>query len=225
MAHAAPHLVSDPFLVLNCDALIVPPIAQAVSFHKTHDFVATMVLVRSQVWPNVKIEKGRVVAILRGARDPDAYTFTGFHVVSRRILDLMPNGVFHDVRDTYDVLMKQRNLGAFVWQGDAGLPFLDIGTPEAYLEAHRICSNGGCARFGFAPAGSRIHLAAGFGYSERTANLGRGCRIEESIVLSGAQIEPGARIQRSIIGPGAAPRGDVSDRLVTTAGEREIAWP
>lgn len=223
MAHAARYLASDPFLVLNCDALIVPPIAEAVSFHKASNHAATMILIRSEVWPNVRTEGGRVAAILRGKRDPNALTFTGCHVVSRELLDLLPGGVFHDIRDTYENLIRRKKLGAFIWEAEAKLPFLDVGTAEAYLEAHRICSGAGCCRFGFSPAESKIRFVDGFGCADRSAVLGENCRIEDSIVLEGARIAPGARILHSIIGPGAPARGEVSDRLVTTAGKRKIA--
>jgi mannose-1-phosphate guanylyltransferase len=222
IAHAAHNLASEPFLVLNSDAMMAPPIAEAVSFHRKHNYIATMVLARSEIRPNVRVDGTRVTAILRGKHDPRAFTFTGFHVVSQELLVLLPRSIFHDIRDTYDSLLKESRLGAFVWHAEEAPPFLDIGTPETYLQAHQICSKEGCRRFGFAPAESRIRFADGFGCADRTAIIGKGSRIEESVVLAGARVAPGARILRSIIGPGATAQGEVVDRLVTTRGERKI---
>lgn len=223
VANAAPHLTSDPFLVLNCDVLLAPPIEEAIAFHGTHDHLATMVLVRSPVQPNVETDGDRVTAILRGQTVPGASTFTGFHVVSQGLLGILPRGVFHDIRDTYDELLVEGKLGAYLCGKDAASAFLDIGTPEAYLEAHRICTRDGCRSFGFSPEESKITHIMGFGFADRTAALEKGCRIEESIVLGNASVAAGIRIRHSIIGPGASVTSDVSDRLVTTVGVRDIA--
>ena len=223
LAHAAQHLTSNPFIVLNCDVLFIPPVDEAITFHKTHDHWATMVLVRSHIWPNVQIDGDRVTAILRGQTVPGAFTFTGFHIVSQELLGAIPRGTFHDIRDTYEKLLAEGKLGAYVWEKDAASAFLDIGTPEAYLDAHRICARDGCDSFGFSPAESEITRVAGFGYADRTATLGEGCRIEESIILGGARAAAGSRVRGAIIGPGAFVTGEVSDRLVTTVGTRDIA--
>lgn len=221
--NASPFLRSDPFIVLNCDAIFLAPICSAISFHNKGDQVATMVLIRSPVWPNVKVNRDRVTAILRERRDPDAYTFTGFHIISQEIFDLLPDDTFYDIRDAYQRLIEDGKLGAFIWDVPSETPFLDIGTPESYLEAHRLYAGDAGKLMGVFPDEEGITLAEGYGFIDDTAVIGEGSRIEESIVLSGAMVAPGSNIQRSILGPGAEARGDVRNRLVTISGSREIS--
>ncbi|MBD3162334.1 MAG: NTP transferase domain-containing protein, partial [Candidatus Eisenbacteria bacterium] len=139
IAAAAPALAGDPIAVVNSDALFAPPFEEAAAFHRTGRFSATLVVVPGGPNPNVRIRKDRVQAIDRDRRDPNAHTFTGFHFVSRAAAAQIPLGRFSDVRDLYDRLIAEERLGAFVWNRGEDDPFLDVGTPRAYLEAHRIC--------------------------------------------------------------------------------------
>ncbi len=218
IAQAAEQLTTDPFLVLNADALGATPIAEAVAFHQAWGWTITMVLAPSPIWPNVCVDHDRVTGILRGERNAQAFTFTGLQVIARELVDRLPRGTFHDIRDTYDALIAEKRLGAFVWQSDPAA-FLDVGTPEDYLEAQRRCA-AGCdlPRRG----GDPIIPAEGYGFSDAHAHLGAGCRIEESVVLAGAQVEAGARLRRVIVGPGARVGGSVRNLMVTTLGTCEI---
>jgi NDP-sugar pyrophosphorylase family protein len=219
IAQASRYLTSEPFLVLNADAFFRPPIEEAVAFHRQHGRVATMILTDCAHRPNVQVKHDRVSAILRGQHMEDALTFTGFHVLSREVQRLLPKGTFHDIRDTYDVLIQRGQLSAFVWKQE--MPFLDIGTPRAYLEAHRISAGDSGHLFGLMPAAG-IRLADGYGFIDQTAVLGKDCRVAESIILAGAHLAERTIIKGSIIGPGIEISGESRNRLVTTHGSTDI---
>lgn len=223
IAKAAPRLRSDPFAALNADALFAAPLAAAFAFHTARDAAATLVLLRDGAHPLVRAEGDRVAEILR---DPaaGAFTFTGFQVVSRAFAALLPGGVFHDVRDTYRRLAREGRLGAFIFDPPEGAPFLDVGTPGSYLEAHRLCAGPAGDRLGLRPraGGARVE---GYGHADASARVGRDARIERSVVLPDAEIGRGVRVSDSIIGPGARIERDVERRLVTTLGGRAIGEP
>ena len=223
IAKAAPLLASDPFAVLNADALFAAPIMEAVAFHRAHAFAATLVVVRWGPEPRVRVAGERVVEIAPDAA-PDGFTFTGFQIVSHAFVSLLPAGVFHDVRETYRRLIPEGRLGAYVHEPAAGAPFIDIGTPESYLEAHRLTAGAAGERLGIRMEhGARP--AAGFGFIDASARAGAGALVRESVVLAGATIAGGVRVERSIVGPGATVQADTLDRLVTVHGARAIGTP
>jgi NDP-sugar pyrophosphorylase family protein len=129
------------------------------------------------------------------------------------------------MRVTYDRLIAERQLGAFLWEEERD-PFLAIATPADYLAAHRAVADDGACHFGLPlrdlAARGGLRLAEGCGYIDGSARVGNACRIEESVVLAGATIGPGVSLCRCIVGPGARVAEDVRNRLVTTLGSREI---
>ena len=245
LVKAAGCLRSDPCVMLNADAFFPAPIAEAVAFHRASTFTATMVLTPAPFWPNVLVKDHAVTGILRGKRDPRGFTFTGLHVISQSLFEHLPAEGFCDIRDPYEPLMAAGRLGAFIWPEAGPAPaFLDIGTPEAYLEAHRQCADPGDPLAGIRAAATRLGLgtppgkgAGGphqsgdgatrvvsgrYGYVDPRAEIGADAVIAESVVLPGAEVAPGAEIRHAIIGPGARVHGVVKDSLVTTLGNREL---
>ncbi|MFH1144954.1 MAG: NDP-sugar synthase [Candidatus Eisenbacteria bacterium] len=240
IAKAAARLQGDPVVVLNADAFFPAPVEEAVAFHRSRDFVATMVVMPSPYWPNVMIKGDLVADILPSPHRTEGYTFTGLHVVSRRLFDFLPARGFHDIRDTYRALIKSGSLGAFPWPGRRDTPpaavpvFLDIGTPETYLDAHRLCAQQDnplleiqttARRMGLARASSwdirrfRPYL---YGFIDPDARIGANVTITESVVFAGADIAPASSLRRCIIGPGVHVSGSVQNLLLTTKGRREI---
>jgi len=226
IAHAAENLRTDPFLVLNTKVLLAElPLARVLDAHRRGRFALTLVLVRAPAWANVRVKGDRVTGIVRDAVEEDAWAFTGVQLVSRRVLRLLPDQGPHDIRDTYDRLIAQRALGAFLWEEERD-PFLAIATPADYLNAQRAVANDGACHFGLSVADlvarRRIQLAEGYGFIDASARLGERCRIEESVVLAGAVIDPRVSLRRCIVGPGVQVTADARNRLMTTLGSREI---
>jgi NDP-sugar pyrophosphorylase family protein len=214
LVQAAEWLTSEAVVLLNADAYFTAPVAEAIDFHQRHRPAATLVLADSPVWPNVRVADGRVVGIVREGPVPGGLTFTGLHVLSREALALLPAAGFHDIRDTYDRLLAGGRLGAYVWS-PARAAFADIGTPESYLAAHRLC-----VPVEGAPAS---HPALqGYGFIDPRATIGAGAAVIESVVLAGATVAPGITVRRAILGPGVTVTEPVGEELITTAGRRPI---
>lgn len=213
---AAAWLHSDPFLLLNSDALFPLPGLDALAHHRRGGFAATMVLARSPVHPNVLVEQGRVTGILRERTDPGGWTYTGCSLLARDFIERVPDGGFHDLRDTYDALLARGALGAWTLEDDP--PLIDVGTPARYLAAHRLCRPTTAGRYGLRLAGAGIVLADGYGFIAAGAEVGAGASVRESIVLDGARIAPGVTVRGSILGPGADVTADVERQLITGRG-------
>ena len=138
---------------------------------------------------------------------------------------------FLDIVSLFRAWMAKGRLGVHLAENE---PFLEAGSPEAYLELLReavgmLSSTPmvpplprpmavGAANIGNparsvepASASPAIHS---FGIIEPGASVAPDAWIEESAVLSGAVVEPGARVVRSILGPGAVARGELTRRIV-----------
>jgi len=213
---AARWLNSEPFLVLNADAIFPLPGPDALEHHRVRGFPATMVLAPSPVHPNVLVEEGRVAAILRDRRDPRGLTYTGCCLLSPSFQELLPADGFYDLRDAFDVLITAGSLGAWIMPDDP--PLVDVGTPERYLAAHRACTPTSADRYGLRLPGAGITLAAGSGFIAAGVTVGSGAQVRDSVVLAGSSIAPGVTVHHSIVGPGVTVRADLQDQLITARG-------
>ncbi len=258
LVRAREELASDPFVVMNADALFNPPLAEAIPFHIRGGFLATMILTDQRLHPNVVVQKDRVVRIDRDRCVAGAMTFTGTHIVSQslvarmadrtaeRMADRMADRTadrtadrmagrtprregraaelaYHDIRDTYDDLAREGRLGAYVVSA-AYHPLLDVGSPAAYLEAHRLCGGPQAARYGFDPTlrpppHPRLE---GFGYISDRATVSEPARVADSVILSEATVEPGADIRQCVIASGCVARGSLRRVLLAPGGTATI---
>jgi mannose-1-phosphate guanylyltransferase len=106
--------------------------------------------------------------------------------------------------------------------------WIDLGTPEKYLQAHRDMLAGEVGGVSYeapwiAPtadveAGASIDAASAIGAEARVAP---GARIDRSVIHPGASVAPGGAVADSIVGPGAhVGVGARVDRCVLGAGAR-----
>jgi NDP-sugar pyrophosphorylase family protein len=217
-------LDSDPFAVVNSDALFAAPFPAAAELHRRGGHLITLILCGSPIRPNILAEEGRVTALLDAPDDRRAYTFSGCQLISREAVDLLPAGSFHDIRETYRALIEQGRLGAFIASSE--LPLLDVGSPASYLLAHRLCRGADAAAYGFPqfrPARDTHAPAEGYGYIDRRAQVARSARVRESVVLWGARIDEGVTVQASVVGPNARISETADRLLVTRQGTRALA--
>jgi NDP-sugar pyrophosphorylase family protein len=212
---ALPLLGGEPFLVANGDALFAPDFERIAAFHRRTGALATMVVVRSKDAARagaVGLDgTGQVRHLVwAGERDrvKESFMFTGVHVLSPAIGDLLPDrGCI--VRQTY-IPMVERRIPLF------GLPekgyFSDLGTPARYLKANADLAQG---RHRIAD----VHPPAGGVYVGSGVSIGERCRLLPGTVIGdGARIAEGITLERSVIFGGASIDESLSNAIVTAAG-------
>jgi hypothetical protein len=118
---------------------------------------------------------------------------------------------FLDIISLFRAWMAERRLGVHLVENE---PFLEAGSPEAYLELLREATPI------LRPLSSPV--VHGFGFVARGAVVAHNAWIEESAVLDGAIVEPEARVVRSILGSGAVARGEVARCIVADGESRTI---
>lgn len=234
IANAASCLDSDPVVIANADQLFRPDLGPALAQHRQRGDLATLFLARDPRFAQVRVDRDAVTEIAPRPvfGDPDLWCFTGVYLLSREGVDRLRAGavesgrvVFREVVPDFRTWIGEGRVGAI---RDPRAPFLEVGTPESYLE---LLLRGELARGrNDAPDGdASIDTDKGAGRSAGPAALTASSWVdpsvvvppdsivEESIVLSGAIVEPGATVRRSILGPGTRAAGDVT-RVLCAGG-------
>jgi mannose-1-phosphate guanylyltransferase len=220
------------FLALNGDVLTDLDLSALLRAHTERDARATLGLhpvEDSSAYGLVHSDpEGRVLEFLEktGESVPGEIN-AGMYVLERSVLDLIPAG--EEVSIERDVFPR------LVGNGLQGLRldgyWMDIGTPERYLQASWDILEGRVetrvqptAPGIFVSAGAEVATGATIG---PRAVLGQGCRvadgaqIHESVALDGCVVGEGARVRGSILSAGVevAPEA-VLESVVIGADER-----
>jgi mannose-1-phosphate guanylyltransferase len=226
--------VDETFVVLNGDVLTDTDIAELVRFHETSGAEATISLTPVEdpsafgVVPTD--EHGAVEAFIeKPPRDeaPTNLINAGIYVLEPSVLGRIERDTRVSIeRQTFPTLVETRSLYAL--RSDAY--WLDTGTPDAYLRAHRDLLAGrrggppapGAVLDGEVGPGSwRIGDVEADGAVTRSllgtgASVAAGATVEDAVVGAGAVVEDGASVTGSVLLPGAriASKASVEQSIV-----------
>jgi mannose-1-phosphate guanylyltransferase len=198
------------FLVLNGDILTDLDLSALVAFHGERAAVATIALTPvGDARPYGLVEReddGRVVSFREKPRDPvPGVINAGTYVLEPRALDGVPEGVAVSIeRETFPALIARGEpVYSFVWEGY----WRDLGTPEAYLQAHLDALGGMISETAYESPllgeGARVHEDAVVGplvVLGPSARVDAGARVDRSVLHRGARVGQGAIVEDSILG-------------------------
>lgn len=217
MRHALEHLEQE-FLALNGDLLSNFDLGRLVAFHREKGASATLGLKQVEdpsSYGLVELDgEGRVTGFREKPEDPDSLppgpwlVNAGTYVLSRSVIeDLPPDRNLSIERDVFPGLAGQGMVGL----GLEGY-WMDIGTPERYLQATWDVLEG-TVETGVEPVpggvwvSERAEVEAGAELGPRVVvsercRIGAGARVTGSVLLSGAVVGSGAVVSDSILGTG-----------------------
>ena len=234
--NALPFL-DDRTIVLNGDVLTDVDLPAVVARHEATNASATLVLTPvANPAAYGLVETDADGGVTRFLEKPDPAQITtdtinaGIYVLETRVLELIPPGVNHSIeRGFYPALLGRGDrVTGFVHRGY----WIDIGTPEKYLQVHRDILGGGfaVALKGVGEARSKVDLTARVDPGARLVApfyIGPGCAIDagaevgpgaslvgkvavaagaqvrDSVIWEGATIGPDARVDGALVGPAA----------------------
>ncbi|HET9076276.1 MAG TPA: NDP-sugar synthase [Acidimicrobiales bacterium] len=192
--------VSETFVVVNGDVLTGLDVTALVRFHRDRGAEATIALTPVEdpsafgVVPTR--EDGQVTAFIeKPPRDqaPTNLINAGTYVLEPSVLQRIPSGRRVSIeRETFPALVAEGRL--FAMGSDA--PWLDAGTPGAYLAAN----------LAYAPHGPRSWEGGGEARASvvgEDVTVGPGALVERCVVMDGVQVGEGAVVTDSVLGPGA----------------------
>jgi NDP-sugar pyrophosphorylase family protein len=214
--------IEERFVVCNGDVLTDLDLGAMVRFHDEHGAEATIALAEVDdpsafgVVPTAP--DGRVIAFVEKpppGRAPTNWINAGTYVLERAFLDRIPPRLNVSVeRETFPRLLDQPGR-LYGFRSDGY--WLDIGTPEKYLEAQADVLAG---RAGGPPDDASEHSPGVFLQTDAIVEPGATVAAL-SLVGPGARLESGATVRGSVVGPGVVVERDVLlERVVLHAGAR-----
>lgn len=236
---AVRHHLAERFVVVNADVLsdvdlaalrdAVPPGGAAMALRPHAEDAARYGVVAADATGTV-VRLARVAqAEAEGPVALDTH-FTGLHALDRSTLERVPDGFACIVRTAYAELVPERRVRGLRHPGT----WLDVGDPAAYLAANRAVLDGAAVpldpfpRAAHAVRPGRVHGdASGFpglsvdgtAWIGPGARLGRGVRLEASVVGHGASVPADTRLRRCVVWDGAdVPPGDHADTIFHDGG-------
>ncbi|HVO13249.1 MAG TPA: NDP-sugar synthase [Vicinamibacteria bacterium] len=213
--NALEHL-DERTVVLNGDVLTDVDLAAALDRHQREGASATIVLTpvpNPEAYGLVETDpSGRVRRFLEKPRPEQITTNTvnaGIYILQTRVLELMPPGV--------NLSIERFFFPALLERGDVVLGpvhrgyWIDIGTPEKYLQVHRDILN---RRFPVPLEGEPV--AEGFVHRRAEVSpealldghfyVGPGCRVAagarlgpDAVLVADVRVEPGAYVRDSVL--------------------------
>jgi mannose-1-phosphate guanylyltransferase len=219
--------LGDSFLALNGDVLTDLDLSALLTAHRERAARATIALHPvddAAAYGLVDVDAaGRVVAFTEktGEHRPGEIN-AGAYVLERSVLDLIPAGREVSIeREVFPHLVGE-GLGALVLDGY----WMDIGTPERYLQASWDILEGRVETEvrPTAPGllvGSGVEVAAGAGVGPRAVlspgcTVAAGAQIRDSVLLEGCSIGAGARVSGSVLAAGVTVEAgaEIADAIV-----------
>ena len=215
--------INERFVVCNGDVLTDLDLGAMVRFHDERGAEATIALTQVDdpsafgVVPT-KPDGGVIAFVEKPApgKAPSTWINAGTYVVEPQFLDRIPPRLNVSVeRETFPrVLAEPGRL--FGYQSDGY--WLDIGTPEKYLQAHDDVLAG---RMGAAPAPRAREVSPGI-WVQGDATIEPDAHVEAPVLLgANARVEAGAQVRASVVGAGAVVETRARlDRAVVHDGAR-----
>jgi len=218
----AESLLDETTIVFNGDVLIDIDLPAVVARHKSRRAQATIVLTpveNPSAYGLVETDaSGRVLRFTEKPKDPKEITTNninaGIYILETSTLELMPEATTYSIeRGFFPALIARGDtVAAHVHAGY----WIDIGTPEKYLQVHRDILN---QRFPVSleaerhPSGGWIHKEAEVDRGARLEGpfyVGPRCRIaagavvgRNAVLVSGVEVEAEARVVDSVVWDGS----------------------
>jgi mannose-1-phosphate guanylyltransferase len=233
IVNALPLLGEEPFFVLNGDILTDLDFAALARFHRGRGSIATITLAHvedARAFGLVTTDgHARVLEFQEKPADPIAGDVnSGTYVLERSALSSWERGTRVNIeREVFPVLIER---GEPVYGFLSGAYWIDLGTPEKYLQAHfDLLERRLHGRRYDAPLvgdGARVDPSARIG--ARTvigpeAIVEEDAWVEDSVLHAGAVVERNATVTRSILGPASRVGSDGVAEGVVLAERAEIA--
>jgi mannose-1-phosphate guanylyltransferase len=206
----AENVIDSPTVVFNGDILTDLDLSRVIAFHREHGAVATIVLTpveNPRAYGLVEVEADGRVRRFREKPQSEAEITTntinaGTYILEPGVLAEVPAGNTYSFE--YDLFPKLLAKGAPVYAFVSNDYWIDIGTPQRYLEANLDLLAGKLPNAGFEPRprGSKIDDGAeidALSWIDASSQVKAGARIVNSVVEANCVIEEKAVVENSVL--------------------------
>ena len=219
-------LNGEPFIVINGDIITDLDLRRLISFHEEKGGLATIALYQVKDpsrYGSVELDReGRITRFVEKPEPglaPSNLINAGIYVLEPEVLEYMPPGKRFDTEvEVFPVLAQERKLFGFEFHGY----WTDIGVPEEYLNANAAIlgkrdKSSGKKNANVDPTatvkepcifGDNVNIGADSVIGPNVSimdnvHIGKGVRIENSIIFAGAAIEDYSSVRNALIGESA----------------------
>jgi mannose-1-phosphate guanylyltransferase len=219
-------LNGEPFIVINGDIITDLDLRRLISFHEEKGGLATIALYQvtdPSRYGSVELDReGRITRFVEKPEPgmaPSNLINAGIYVLEPEVLEYMPSEKRFDTEvEVFPILAQERKLFGFEFHGY----WTDIGVPEEYLNANAAIlgkMGGGkdnenakvdptatvrkpCIFGDNVSIGGDSVIGPNVSMMDNV-HIGKGVRIENSIIFAGASIEDYSSVRNAIIGENA----------------------
>jgi mannose-1-phosphate guanylyltransferase len=223
--------IDETFMAMNGDTIIDLDIEELLQFHRSHGSEGTIALTpvedpsRFGVVPTES--DGRVIAFIeKPPRDeaPTNLINAGTYVLEPSVLDRVPVGQKVSIeRQVFPEIVADGKLYA----GKFGNYWLDIGTPEAYVQGNTDALDRDFGGDAFVDPTASVASNATVKRSvvDKDVRIGAGVTLVDAVLLPGAVVEDGVTVERSVIAENAVvgTGASVTNFSVVGAGQQVAA--
>jgi mannose-1-phosphate guanylyltransferase/phosphomannomutase len=218
--------LDDRFLVLNGDVIFDAPMAGFLDRAPVAGMAIALARVADPSSYGVVVvdEHRRVERFVEKPAPGTAPADTvnaGIYLAERRTLEQFEPGPLSFERRVFPDLAAQKDLGATVIEG----AWLDIGTPELFLDTHERLLTGRTAlgkdtRPHGAGAGAVVEgdRRGAWSWIGAGASIEEGATVREAVVLDGAVVRSGATVEHAVVGWGTEVRAGATVSGQTLVG-------
>jgi mannose-1-phosphate guanylyltransferase len=205
--------VGGTFLVLNGDIITGLDVSALVAAHREREAAVTISLSEvadARAFGLVSMRRdGRLLAFKEKPTEPVAgLVNAGVYVIEPPALEAWkPGSAVNVEREIFPSLIEA---GAPVFGFVSSDYWIDLGTPEKYLQATFDALEGEIP--GLAYVAPHVDVSADVSMRSQLgrwvvvgphARVGDGAEVEDSVLLAGSIVEPGAKVRDSVLGPAA----------------------
>lgn len=203
----------------NGDALSDLHLPELLDAHERSGAAATLLAREVGSMADLTLSGDTVVSFVDRRKDPDAAgaRFLGIAVFEREALDRLPEQRPAGLGETLLRDLGERGeLSVHLFDGY----LRDVGTPEAYLRASLDMLNGQGPRAPVNLPGDILEVDGGLAYVGPQTEAAPGSLGPGAILLRGAHVQPGARIENSVVFPGTeVPAGTTLKEAIWSESE------
>lgn len=197
--------IDERIIVCNGDVLTTLDLPALLAFHEERSAQATIALTRvadpSAFGVVPTAADGRVQAFIEkppADKAPSNWINAGTYILEPSVLAGIPDGINVSIeRETFPRMLENGD-ALYALQSDAY--WLDIGTPDKFIQAHLDVLHG---QVGVTPAPGARELSDGV-WVQGDVVIHPGALVQPPVLLgAGVEIAAGARVEASALGPGA----------------------
>lgn len=200
--------LDERFLVLNGDVIFDTPLKRFIETAPTAGAVLALSPVDDPSSYGVVVTDSdglvtRFVEKPAPGTSPANTVNAGIYLIERRALEQFESGPLSFERRVFPDLAAAKELGGISVPGH----WLDIGTPDLYLDTHeRVLTGrtdiatGGLAHAAAADADVRGERTGSWSWAGSRSVIEPGAEVRDAVILDGAIIRSGARVERAVVG-------------------------